>query len=57
MLNDGVHVVHSDVDSGVKLRPLDTGDVVWESHLKSRALDYAFYEDDIIFIFDLPGHK
>jgi hypothetical protein len=54
MLNDGVHVMHSDVDQRVKLRHLDTGEVVWESPLRSQSLchpGYEFYGEDIIFIF------
>lgn len=57
VLNDGVHVMHSDIDDRVKLRRVDTGEIVWESHLKSGALgclDYGFYEDDVILIFDVP---
>jgi len=60
MLNDGVHVMHSDIYNKVKLRRIDTGEVVWGFHLKSGALgrlDYAFYEEDIILIFDLPANK
>lgn len=60
VLNDGVHVMHSDIDDRVKLRRVDTGEVVWESHLKSGALgclDYGFYKDDVILIFDVPDSK
>jgi len=60
VLNDGVHVMHSDIDDRVKLRRVDTGEVVWESHLKSGALgclDYGFYEEDVILIFDVPDNK
>ncbi len=60
VLDDGVHVMHSDIDDRVKLRRVDTGEVVWESHLKSGALgclDYGFYEDDVILIFDVPDSK
>lgn len=38
VLNDGVHVMHSDRNNRVKLRRLDTGEIVWEYHLKSEAL-------------------
>jgi len=57
MLDDGKHVMNSDVDERVKLRRLDTGEVVWQSHLKAGALgclDYALYKGDIILIFDVP---
>lgn len=60
LLNDGVHVLHSDIDNGVKLRRLDTGEIVWEFHSKSRGLgppgclDYTLYEEDINIIFDFP---
>ena len=60
VLNDGVHVIHSDMDNRVQLRRVDTGEIVWESHLKSGALgclDYGFYEDDVILIFDVPESK
>ena len=60
VLNDGVHVMHSDIDERVKLRRIDTGEIVWESHLKSGALgclDYGFYEDDVILIFDVPDSE
>lgn len=57
MLDDGKHVMNSDVDERVKLRRLDTGEVVWQSRLKAGALgclDYALYKGDIILIFDVP---
>ena len=60
MLDDGKHVMNSDVDERVKLRRLDTGEVVWQSHLKAGALgclDYALYEGDIILIFDVPVNR
>ena len=58
MLADGVHVVYSDIDGRFKLRRIDTGEVVWEFHLKSGSLgglDYTFYEEDIILMFGVPG--
>lgn len=60
VLSDGVHVMNSDIDDRVKLRRVDTGEVVWESHLKSGALgclDYGFYEEEVILIFDVPDSK
>ena len=60
MLDDGTHVMHSDIDERVKLRRLDTGEIVWESHLNAGGLgclDYAFYRDDIILIFDVRVHQ
>jgi len=60
VLNDGVHAMHSDIDDRVKLRRVDTGEVVWESHLKSGALgclEYGFYEEDLILILDVPDSK
>lgn len=57
ILDDGKHVMNSDVDERVKLRRIDTGDVVWQSHLEAGALgclDYALYKEDIILIFDAP---
>jgi hypothetical protein len=60
MLDDGKHVMNSDVDEMVKLRRLDTGEVVWQWHLKAGALgclDYALYKGDIILIFDVPVNQ
>lgn len=60
VLDDGKHVMNSDVDERVKLRRLDTGEVVWQSHLKAGALgclDSALYKEDIILIFDVPVNR
>ena len=57
VLDNGKHVMNFDVDGRVKLRRLDTGQVVWKSHLKAGAFgcpDYALYKGDIILIFDVP---
>ena len=59
LLDDGVHVVHADIDNWLKLRRLDTGEVVWEFHLGPhalRGLDCTFHEGDIILAFDVPGN-
>lgn len=52
--------MNSDVDEWVKLRRLDTGEVVWQPHLKAGALgclDYALYKGYIIIIFDVAVNR
>ena len=54
MLDDGIHVMVSDVDDHVQLRRLDTGEVVWKSHLDITSIcchDYILYEGDITVIY------
>jgi len=56
MLDDGIHVMVSDVDDHIKLRRLDTGQVVWKSYLDISSiccLDYTLYEGDIIVIYNV----
>ena len=60
VLDDGKHVMNSHIDGRVKLRRLDTGEVVWQFRLEAGALgclDYALYKGDIILIFDVPVNR
>jgi hypothetical protein len=56
MLDDGIHVIIFDLDDHIKLRRLDTGEVVWESYLdiaSIHSLDYTLFEGDIIIILNV----
>jgi len=56
MLDDGIHVMVSDVDDHITLRRLDTGQVVWEFYLDIASiccLDYTLYEGDIVVIYNV----
>ena len=54
LIDDGVHFVHIDIDFMLKLRRIDTGEIVWELHSKDgelNGLDCTIHESDIILLF------
>ena len=55
LIDDGIHVVHLDADYTLKLRRIDTGEVVWRLPSKRReelrGLSCATHEGDIILMF------
>ena len=55
LIDDGIHVVHFDREDTLKLRRIDTGEVVWQlpsKHVESlRGLSCTTHEGDIILMF------
>ena len=55
LIDDGIHVVHLDTDYTLKLRRIDTGEVVWRLPSKRREELRGFscttHEGDIILMF------
>lgn len=54
LIDDGVHFVHIDMDFTLKLRRIDTGEIVWELHSKYgelSGLDCTIHGSDIILLF------
>ena len=55
LIDDGIHVVHLDTDYTLKLRRIDTGEVVWwlrsKRREKLRGFSSTTHEGDIIIMF------